>query len=76
MYAFLNSEKDVSRLIEQCDLAKILGPGSEQGSAQIFGEDLTYPDVIHFYPHRNPLVTDPHRLIMLETKAFNYKEVN
>ncbi len=70
MYQFLNTPASVSSLVWDCNL-----PVSPDGSAQIFGEDYSFPDVIHFYPSRNPRVTDPYRLFILEKTAFKYKEI-
>ncbi len=75
MYAFLNTPEKLAGLISSCDLALTLGMAGLQGSAQIFGEDLQYPDVIHFYDTCNPRVTDPYRLFIMESRAFRYREV-
>lgn len=75
MYAFLHNPDQMASLIASCDLAPVLGLGGLSGSAQIFGEDLRYPDLIHFYPSQNPKVTDPYRLFILESRRFQYREV-
>ncbi len=73
MYQFLNTPAPVFLLVVDCALP--VGDQAYTGSAQTFGEDPYFPDVIHFYSNRNPKVTDPYRLFILEKIAFRYREV-
>lgn len=75
MYAFLNTPEAMATLIEKCGLTPFLGVPCLSGSAQIFGDDATYPDVIQVYADSNPRVTDPYRLFMIGSKTFAYKEI-
>jgi hypothetical protein len=75
MYAFLHTPDEMAGLISRCDLSLTLGMDGLKGSAQIFGEDPFYPDIIHFYASSNPRVTDPYRLFIVEPVRFAYREV-
>lgn len=61
-------------LLCNCRLLQNLGLDALSGSAQTFGEDANYPDVIHFYKSSNPHVSDPYRLFIIEKFYFKYKE--
>lgn len=75
MYDFLNTPEAMVSLISRCGLANLLGENASSGSAQIFGEDASYPDLIHFYPTQRPLLNDPHRLIMIKKTTFEYVDI-
>ncbi len=75
MYQFLNTPDKMSALIQACNLTPSVGTAGLAGAAEVYGEDLRYPNVIHFYPAGNPRVMDPYRLFILDAVAFKYKEV-
>ncbi len=76
MYQFLNTPPQIALLISRCNLALALGTQGLQGAAEVYGKEIDYPDVIHFYPSQNPKPTDKYRLFIMEKYAFQYKEIH